>query len=107
VSGIVDPARSRRTPRCASARGGGHRRAGERLALVQQLDRITYANGDQSTTSISSSASGCRATHPADGELTEVDWFALSALPDVDDFHRRKIAAALSGEASAVFFGGR
>ena len=109
-SGIVDPGEE---PADAAVREAleeaGIVVRATRLALVQQLDRITYANGDQ--VDYLDLVFRCEwlsgDPHPADGELTEVDWFALSALPDVDDFHRRKIAAALSGEASAVFFGGR
>lgn len=110
VSGIVDPGEE---PADAAVREAleeaGIVVRATRLALVQQLDRITYANGDQ--VDYLDLVFRCEwlsgDPHPADGELTEVDWFALSALPDVDDFHRRKIAAALAGEASAVFFGGR
>lgn len=110
VSGIVDPGEE---PADAAVREAleeaGIVVRATRLALVQQLDRITYANGDQ--VDYLDLVFRCEwlsgDPHPADGELTEVDWFALSALPDVDDSHRRKIAAALSGEASAVFFGGR
>lgn len=110
VSGIVDPGEE---PADAAVREAleeaGIVVRATRLALVQQLDRITYANGDQVDYLDLVFRCECLSgdPHPADGELTEVDWFALSALPDVDDFHRRKIAAALSGEASAVFFGGR
>ena len=110
VSGIVDPGEE---PADAAVREAleeaGIVVRATRLALVQQLDRITYANGDQ--VDYLDLVFRCDWVagdpHPADGELTEVGWFALSALPDVDDLHRRKIAAALSGEASAVFFGGR
>lgn len=110
VSGIVDPGEE---PADAAVREcleeAGVVVCTTRLALVQQLDRITYANGDQ--VDYLDLVFRCEwvsgEPHPADGELTEVGWFALDDLPAVDDFHLRKITAALSDTEPTVYFGGR
>ena len=81
----------------------------DRLALVQQLPRITYANGDQvdylDVVFRCSWVSG--EPHPADGELTEVGFYDLAAMGDVDDAHVRKIALAMAQDDPAHFRGGR
>ncbi len=81
----------------------------ERLALVQRLPRITYANGDQvdyldlvfRCTWVSGEP------HPADGELSEVGWFGLGELGELDPSHLRKVALALAEDDPAQFSGGR
>jgi len=82
----------------------------DRLALVQQLPRITYVNGDQvdyidivfRCTWVSGGP------HPADGELTEVGFYDLAEMMDaVDDAHVRKIALATAEDDPAHFRGGR
>ncbi len=110
VSGIVDPGEE---PADAAAREcleeAGIVVRVERLALVHQLDRITYANGDQvdyldlvfRCTWVSGDP------HPADGELTEVGWYDLGAMGELDPAHVRKIALAIAEDDPAQFRGGR
>ena len=110
VSGIVDPGEE---PADAAVRecleeAGVVVRA-ERLAMVQQIPRITYANGDQvdyldlvfRCTWVSGEP------HPADGELTEVGWVGLGELGDMEAAHVRKIALAIPEDDPAQFAGGR
>jgi len=110
VSGIVDPGEE---PADAAAREcleeAGIVVRVERLALVHQLDRITYANADQvdyldlvfRCTWVSGDP------HPADGELTEVGWYDLGAMGELDPAHVRKIALAIAEDDPAQFRGGR
>jgi 8-oxo-dGTP pyrophosphatase MutT (NUDIX family) len=81
----------------------------ERLALVQQLPRVVYANGDEvdylDLVFRCSWVSG--EPHPADGELTEVGFYDLAAMGDVDDAHVRKIALSVAEDDPAHFRGGR
>ncbi|WP_345802327.1 NUDIX domain-containing protein [Microbacterium sp. AZCO] len=111
ITGIVDPGEE---PADAAVRetleeAGVHARA-VRLALVHQIPRVTYGNGDQSDyldlTFLCDWLSGD--PYPADGEMTEVGWYDLDALPDLElgDMSAR-IAAATSGEVAARFLGGR
>ncbi len=110
VSGIVDPGEE---PADAAVRecleeAGVVVRA-ERLALVHQLPRITYANGDQvdyldlvfRCTWVSGDP------HPADGELTEVGFYDLGAMGEMDPVHVRKVALAIAEDDPAQFRGGR
>ncbi|MEV8268069.1 NUDIX domain-containing protein [Microbacterium sp. NPDC076911] len=110
VSGIVDPGEE---PADAAVREC-HEEAGvvvraTRLALVHQLPRITYDNGDQvdylDLVFRCDWVSG--EPHPADGELTDVGWFALGQLGDMEQTHVRKIALALAEDDPASFSGGR
>jgi 8-oxo-dGTP pyrophosphatase MutT (NUDIX family) len=110
VSGIVDPGEE---PADAAVRecleeAGVVVRA-ERLAFVHQIPRTTYANGDQvdylDLVFRCSWVSG--EPYPADGELTEVGWYRLSELSEVDQPHVRKIALALAEDDPAQFVGGR
>ena len=110
VSGIVDPGEE---PADAAVRecleeAGVVVRA-ERLAVVQQIPRITYANGDQADyldlVFRCSWVSGD--PHPADGELSEVGWFGLGELGELEPAHVRKIALALAEDDPAQFAGGR
>lgn len=110
VSGIVDPGEE---PADAAVREcleeAGIVVKATRLAMVQQLPRVTYANGDQvdylDLVFRCDWVSGD--PHPADGELTEVGWYGLGELVDVEQFHVRKIALALAEDDPAVFTGGR
>jgi 8-oxo-dGTP pyrophosphatase MutT (NUDIX family) len=110
VSGIVDPGEE---PADAAVRecleeAGVVVRA-ERLALVQTVPRVTYANGDRvdyldlvfRCTWISGEP------RPVDGELTEVGWFGLGEMGDIDQAHVRKIALAIAEDDPAKFLGGR
>lgn len=110
VSGIVDPGEE---PADAAVREC-HEEAGvvvraERLALVHQIPRIVYANGDQvdylDLVFRCSWVSG--EPHPADGELTEVGFYDLGQMTDVAPEHVRKIALAVAEHDPATFRGGR
>ncbi len=110
VSGIVDPGEE---PADAAVREcreeAGIVVRASRLAVVQQLPRITYDNGDQvdylDLVFRCDWVSG--EPHPADGELTEVGWYGLGELTDVEQFHVRKIALAIAEDDPASFAGGR
>lgn len=110
VSGIVDPGEE---PADAVAREcleeAGIVVRVERLALVHQIPRIVYANGDQvdyldlvfRCTWVSGDP------HPADGELTEVGFYDLGQMTDVAPEHVRKVALAIAEDDPATFRGGR
>ena len=111
ITGIVDPGEE---PADAAVREtleeAGVVCRVDRLAWVHQIPRVRYENGDQSDyldlTFRCTWVSG--EPHPADGEMTEVGWFDLAALPaDVGSDMRRRIESALSDDASARFEGGR
>ncbi len=110
VSGIVDPGEE---PADAAVREcleeAGIVVRATRLAAVQQIPRITYANGDQAD--YLDLVFRCEwvsgAPHPADGELTDVGWYGLGEMTDVDPVHVRKIALALAEDDPASFRGGR
>lgn len=110
VSGIVDPGEEpadAAVRECAEEAGIVIRV--DRLALVQQIPRMTYANGDQvdyldlvfRCTWVSGDP------HPADGELTEVGFYDLGAMGQVDSEHVRKVALAVAEDDPATFRGGR
>src|SRR5690606_15504594 len=105
IAGIVEPGEE---PADAAAREcleeAGVVVSVDRLALVQQLPRITYANGDQvdyldlvfRCTWVSGEP------HPSDGELSEVGFYDLAEMMDVvDDAHVRKIALAVAEDDPA------
>lgn len=110
VSGIVEPGEE---PADAAAREcleeAGVVVSVDRLALVQQLPRVTYGNGDQvdyldlvfRCTWVSGEP------HPADGELSEVGFYDLGAMGEVDQAQVRKIALAVAEDDPARFRGGR
>ncbi|HKP08461.1 MAG TPA: NUDIX domain-containing protein [Microbacterium sp.] len=111
ITGIVDPGEE---PADAAVREtleeAGVVCRVDRLAWVHQIPRVRYENGDQSDyldlTFRCTWVSG--EPYPADGEMTEVGWFDLAALPaDVGADMRRRIESALSDDASARFEGGR
>jgi 8-oxo-dGTP pyrophosphatase MutT (NUDIX family) len=82
----------------------------ERLALVHQVPRVRYANGDECD--FLDLVFRCRWVegdpHPADGELTEVGWYDAAALPaEIRPDFRRRIEAAIGSDGAALFDGGR
>lgn len=109
VSGIVDPGEEpadTAVRECLEEAGVVVRAT--RLASVDQLPRISYANGDQvdylDLVFRCDWVSG--EPHPADGELTDVGWFGLGELVEVDQAHVRKIALAIAEDDPASFRGG-
>ncbi|KUN06039.1 NUDIX hydrolase [Streptomyces yokosukanensis] len=70
----------------------------ERVVLVQALDPITYPNGDRCQ--FMDITIRCRAVggeaRVNDDESLDVAWFAVDALPDLDEFGRFRIKQALS-----------
>jgi ADP-ribose pyrophosphatase YjhB (NUDIX family) len=111
VTGIVDPGEE---PADAAVREtleeAGVRCRVERLAWVHQIPRITYGNGDQSD--YLDLTFRCRWVSgdpfPVDGEMTEVGWYDLAALPAFEqDDMRRRIESALTDDDVARFEGGR
>lgn len=111
VTGIVDPGEE---PADAAVREtleeAGVVCRTERLAWVHQIPRITYQNGDQNDyldlTFRCAWVSG--EPYPADGEMTDVDWFDRADLPDeIGADMRRRIESALSDNLVARFEGGR
>jgi len=110
VSGIVEPGEEpadAAVRECAEEAGVVIRVT--RLALVEQQPRTTYANGDEvdylDLVFRCDWVSG--EPHPADGELTDVGWYGLGELGDVDQSHVRKIALAIAEDDPASFRGGR
>jgi len=111
ITGIVDPGEE---PADAAVREtleeAGILCRVERLAWVHQIPRIVYDNGDQADyldlTFRCTWVSGD--PYPADGEMTEVGWFDLAALPaEIETGMRRRIEYALLDDAVARFEGGR
>jgi len=110
VAGIVEPGEE---PADAAAREcleeAGIVVSVDRLALVHQLPRQKYANGDEvdylDLVFRCSWVSGD--PHPADGELTEVGFYDLAAMGELDPVHVRKIALAMAEDDPAHFRGGR
>jgi 8-oxo-dGTP pyrophosphatase MutT (NUDIX family) len=109
VTGIVDPGEE---PADAAQREAleeaGVRIRVDHLAWVHQIPRITYANGDQADyldlTFRCAWVSG--EPYPVDGEMTEVGWYDLAALPaGLDADMRRRIELALA-EGAARFESG-
>jgi len=110
VSGIVDPGEEpadAAVRECAEEAGVVVRVT--RLALVHQVPRITYANGDQ--VDYLDLVFRCEWVsgdpHPADGELTEVGFYDLGAMGELDSAHVRKVALAIAEDDPAQFRGGR
>jgi len=110
VSGIIDPGEE---PADAAVRECREEAGIEvrvtRLAHVQQVPRVVYANGDQ--VDYLDLVFRCDwvagEPHPADRELTEVGWYGLGELVEVDQTHVRKIALAIAEDDPASFHGGR
>lgn len=111
VTGIVDPGEE---PADAAVRetleeAGVVVRA-TRLAWVHQIPRVTYDNGDQAD--YLDLAFRCEwvsgEPYPADGEMTDVGWYDLDALPaDLGADMRRRIALSIAEDEPARFEGGR
>ncbi|KQP71070.1 MULTISPECIES: NUDIX domain-containing protein [unclassified Microbacterium] len=110
ITGIVDPGEE---PADAAVREtleeAGVVCRVDRLAWVHQIPRVTYENGDQSDyldiTFRCDWVSG--EPFPVDGEMTEVGWYDLTALPELElSDMRRRIEFALQDEP-ARFEGGR
>lgn len=110
VSGIVEPGEepADTAVREVNEEAGVSVRV-DRLALVQQIPRVTYANGDQADyldlvfrcTWLSGDP------HPRDGELTEVGFYDLGAMGEMLPEHVRKVALAIAEDDPASFRGGR
>ncbi|MDY0829546.1 NUDIX domain-containing protein [Microbacterium sp. BG28] len=109
ITGIVDP---HEEPADAARREAeeeaGVRIRVERLAWVHQIPRVVYANGDQ--TDYLDLTFRCTwldgDPYPADGEMTEVGWYPLDDLSELDDEMRARVAAALE-DGPTRFAGGR
>ncbi|SFR70943.1 ADP-ribose pyrophosphatase YjhB, NUDIX family [Agromyces sp. CF514] len=109
ITGIVDPGEE---PADAAAREAleeaGVRIRVEHLAWVHQMPRTTHVNGDQ----VDYLDLVFRCTwidgdpYPADGEMTEVGWFALDDLGEVPEWHVERIRVALAGDGPTRFEGG-
>lgn len=110
IAGIVEPGEE---PADAAAREcleeAGVVVSVDRLALVQQLPRITYANGDQVDylDLVFRCAWVSGEPVPVDGEMTEVGWYDLDDLPKLElpDMYRRIEYARAEGPSH--FEGGR
>ncbi|MEU9185509.1 NUDIX domain-containing protein [Streptomyces sp. NPDC048484] len=78
----------------------GVRCVAERVVLVQALKPITYPNGD--VCQFMDITIRCRAVggeaRVNDDESLEVGWFAVDALPALDEYGRFRIKQALSDE---------
>jgi len=109
ITGIVDPGEE---PADAAVREAleeaGVRIRADRLCWVHQIPRVTYDNGDQSDyldlTFRCTWVGG--EPYPADGEMTDVGWYALADLGEVGDEMRSRIEAALEPGEAARFEGG-
>ena len=77
----------------------------ERLALLLTEPEITFPNGDRCQ--FISMCFRCRyvggEAAVGDEESTEVRWFAMDALPDLDARQRRRITIALADRDACVF----
>ncbi|KAA9110915.1 NUDIX domain-containing protein [Microbacterium rhizomatis] len=112
ITGIIDP---REEPADAAAREALEE-AGvvvrvERLGWTHVIPRVEYDNGD--VTDYLDITFRCAwvdgEPYPADGEMTDVGWYALDALDGLDrldDEMRARIAHALT-DGPAEFAGGR
>jgi 8-oxo-dGTP pyrophosphatase MutT (NUDIX family) len=106
VTGIVDPGEE---PATAAAREALEE-AGvvirvDRLAWVHQIDRVTYSNGDQSDyLDLTFRCTWLEGEpFPVDGEMSEVAWFPLNRLSELDDDMRRRVTVALPVRGEALF----
>ncbi len=106
VTGIVDPGEE---PAVAAEREVLEEAdvvaVAERLAWVQVLPEMTYANGDRAQ--YLDLVFACRYVSgtpaPADGENTEAFWARLDTLPEMAANMRARVAAALADEQAARF----
>jgi 8-oxo-dGTP pyrophosphatase MutT (NUDIX family) len=106
VTGIVDPGEE---PATAAAREALEE-AGvvirvDRLAWVHQIDRVTYSNGDQSDyLDLTFRCTWLEGEpFPVDGEKSEVGWFPLDRLSELDEDMRNRVAVALPARGEALF----
>lgn len=111
ITGIVDPGEE---PADAAVREtleeAGVACRVERLAWVHQLPRVVYGHGDQVDylDLVFRCAWVSGDPYPADGEMTEVGWYDLDALPSLEHSDmRRRIALAIGEDDVARFEGGR
>lgn len=110
VTGIIDPGEQ---PAAAAAREAWEEAAvrveAVRLASVGVTDPVTHENGDRCQ--YLDLTFECRwlsgDPHPADGENSEVAWFARNDMPEMTKEMHARVDAALSGEAAARFEGGK
>ncbi|WP_066518024.1 NUDIX hydrolase [Curtobacterium ammoniigenes] len=106
VTGIVDPGEQ---PADAAEREvleeAGVVAVAERVAWLQTIPPMTYANGDRAQ--YLDIVFACRwesgEPFPADGENTEAFWSRLDALPDMSPNMRARVEAALADEIAARF----
>ncbi len=106
VTGIVDPGEQ---PAVAAAREvleeAGIVAEPQALVRVQSLAPVRYDNGDHAQyldlafrfRYVSGEA------HPADGENTDAEWFALEELPAMSHEMLARIEAATNGQVAATF----
>ncbi len=77
----------------------------ERVIVVQSLKPVTYDNGD--VCQYMDISFRCRAlggeARVNDDESLEVGWFAVDALPELNDFAHLRIKQALSDDAPTWF----
>ena len=111
ITGIIDPAEE---PADAAVREAfeeaGVRVRVVRLAQVKTVPRVVFDNGDQAD--FLDLTFRCEwiegEPYPADGELSEVGWCDVAAVTDlVSPEMQSRLAAGLSDEIPARFFGGR
>jgi 8-oxo-dGTP pyrophosphatase MutT (NUDIX family) len=105
VTGIIDPGEQPAVAaRREAAEEAGVEIAVERLASTSVTGEVVYPNGDRSRYLDLTFA--CRWVagdpYPADGEASEVAWFALDALPDMSETMRWRMRTALT-EGPAQF----
>lgn len=106
VTGIVDPGEE---PAVAAEREVLEEAdvvaVAERLAWVQVIPELTYANGDRAQ--YLDLVFACRwvsgEPFPADGENTEAFWARLDALPEMRPNMLARVQAALSDDPAARF----
>jgi 8-oxo-dGTP pyrophosphatase MutT (NUDIX family) len=79
----------------------------DRLASTSVMADVVHANGDRASyldlTFACTYVSG--EAHVADDESSDVRWYPLDAMPEMDDVMVRRIGDALSGEQAARFIG--
>lgn len=106
ITGIIDPGEE---PAVAAEREvleeTGVVATVERLAWVHVLPAFAWDNGDRAR--FLDLVFRCRylsgEPHPADGENSEVGWFALDQLPEIADDQRERIRTALSEDPRTRF----
>lgn len=108
ITGIVDPAEEP----AVAARREALEEAGveitvDRLAAVSVSPQITHANGDLGVYLDLTFACTWVSGDPwaADDENTDVRWWPLDALPDMEPFLLHRIEAGLADEVATRFVG--